>query len=508
MTKSQVETATSEVGVVTAADIPDQRQDERFFSQLLDSVQESVVATDLDGRITYWGRGAEALYGYRKEEVLGRCVTIIVESSQQEAERERWRQVFETGSWRGEYEQLHKDGTKFWASTVISLVKNETGQPIGFVGIDADVTDQKRVTEEIEQLKLAIENAMQGISRLDCNGRFIMVKPQYAELLGYGPDELIGESWEVTVPPDDQDAARAGYEAMLRDGRASLECRARKKDGSVFYKQLLLVKTHNDCGEHDGHYCFMSDVTKRREAEDKLRLKEAELAHVSRLSTMGELVAGIAHEINQPLYAIANFAVDAQKQLADGNPNNADLKEIHRHISDQAIRAGDIIRRLRDFVQKTDGVYSSVDLNAVVQDAFEILTPIARRCGASVHLNLCGCPLLVPADRVQLEQVIVNLLRNAIEAVTDRERRVILIYTERTEECVRFAIEDTGDTVGDSVVDKMFDAFFTTKPSGMGMGLAISRTIVESHGGVIQGAAKPDGGLRVTIELPLSRVDE
>ena len=194
---------------------------------------------------------------------------------------------------------------------------DERGNPAGFIGIDSDITDRKRINEELNQLRLAIENAMQGISRLDREGRFIMVKPQYAEILGYEPVELLGKSWSITVPDDDYEIALAGYRRMLQHGRAELECRAQRKDGSVFFKQLLLVKTFNEHDEHDGHYCFMSDITQRKQAEFKLSEKEAQLAHVSRLSTMGELVAGIAHEINQPLYAIANFATVAKKKLAN-----------------------------------------------------------------------------------------------------------------------------------------------------------------------------------------------
>lgn len=265
--KNEIESLRSQLAESETANRQSQSTtSEHYQSQLLDSVQESVIGTNLDGEVTYWGRGAQELYGYTPEEVLGKPITFIVEPEEERVERERMRQVFETGSWKGVYQQRRKDGTKFWASTIISLVTDKSGNPTGFIGIDIDITDQKRANEELDQLNLAIENAMQGISRLDREGRFIMVKPQYAEMLGYQPDELLGQSWTVTVPEDSQPLAREGYETMLREGRATLECRARRKDGSVFFKQLLLVKTFDARGERDGHYCFMSDVTKRRQA--------------------------------------------------------------------------------------------------------------------------------------------------------------------------------------------------------------------------------------------------
>ncbi|WP_182865362.1 PAS domain-containing sensor histidine kinase [Rhodopirellula sp. JC639] len=472
------------------------RTDAHYQSQLLDSVQESLIGTNLEGEVTYWGRGAEQLYGYSAEEVIGKSVTFIVQPDEEHVERERMRQVFETGSWKGVYQQRRKDGTIFWASTIISLVTDESGKPTGFIGIDIDITDQKRAREELDQLNLAIENAMQGISRLDREGRFVMVKPQYAQMLGYRPEELLGQSWTVTVPADSEPLAREGYEAMLRDGRTTLECGALRKDGSVFFKQLLLVKSYDELGRHDGHYCFMSDVTKRKQAEIQLREKESQLAHISRLSTMGELVAGIAHEINQPLYSIANFAAVAEKKLeAFDDQLGESLRELNQLIAQQAVHAGEIIKRLRAFVGKTDGVRSPLDMNAVVRDAVAILAPLVHSTNASIGLELSSSPVVVHADRVQLEQVVVNLVRNALEAVADRELRSITVRTSLAGSTVQVAVEDTGTGVSKDEKEKLFDAFFTSKSTGLGMGLSVSRTIIEAHGGRIWATDRPGGGL-------------
>jgi two-component system sensor kinase FixL len=474
-----------------------------FQAQLLESVQESVIATDLDGNVSYWGHGAEELYGYAAEEVIGKCITFIVDPRDEHGELDRLSQVVETGFWKGEYQQRRKDGSTFWASTTISLVTDAQGNPAGFIGIDLDITDLKRSNEEINQLRLAIENAMQGISRLDREGRFMMVKPQYAQMLGYEPEELLGKSWAVTVPDDDYAIASEGYQTMLQHGRAELECRARRKDGSVFFKQLLLVKTFDEHDERNGHFCFMRDITKRKQAEGKLKEKEAQLAHVSRLSTMGELVAGIAHEINQPLYAIANFATVAKKKLETmDTPEGHSLAELNRKIGEQAVRAGDIIRRLRTFVGKSDGVRSTFDVNDVVREAASILAPIKLRAHAVINVQLVDEPALIHADHVQLEQVVVNLIRNALEAVEHSEKREITIKTSLPDRMVEISVADSGKGIPQSDIAMLFDAFFTTKDSGLGMGLAISRTIIESHNGRIWVEQQSASGAVFHVALP------
>ena len=166
------------------------------------------------------------------------------------------------------------------------------------------------------------------------------------------------------------------------------------------------------------------------------------------------------------------------------------------------MRAGDIIRRLRSFVRKSDGVKSTFDVNDVVRDAATILTPLTLRTNASVCLELVELPAVVHADRVQLEQVVVNLVRNALEAVADSDIRKVTVRTYLTVDMVQISVEDTGAGVPEQAADKLFDAFFTSKESGLGMGLAISRTIVEAHNGRIWTTRRREGGLIVHFTLP------
>lgn len=220
---------------------------------------------------------------------------------------------------------------------------------------------------------------------------------------------------------------------------------------------------------------------------------------------MGELVAGIAHEVNQPLYAIANFAAVAEKKL-ENRPDEMGqtLQQLNRLIAEQAVRAGEIIRRLRAFVSKTDGVHCTLDMNSVIRDAVAILAPMTHGADASVRLELSPSPVVVHADRVQLEQVVVNLVRNGLEAVAGGEVRRITVRTALAESRVEVSVEDTGIGVPEREQGKLFDAFFTSKQDGLGMGLSISRTIVEAHDGRIWATPRRQGGLVVQFTLPHS----
>jgi two-component system sensor kinase FixL len=244
----------------------------------------------------------------------------------------------------------------------------------------------------------------------------------------------------------------------------------------------------------------------RIQAGEELRMREAELAHVSRLSTMGEMVAGIAHEINQPLYAIANFAGASERMLKDSENEKADrLRGLNRQIADQAVRAGEIIRRLREFVGKTDGSRSPFAVNDVVRDAAQLLTSEAQRKHVSLRIEAADNPsLIVCADKVQIEQVLVNLIRNSFDAMqdTDAGNRVATLWTSLTDGEVRITVEDKGVGVPEDRASKLFDAFFTTKESGMGMGLAVSRSIVEAHGGRIWAIPNAEVGTSFTVALP------
>ncbi len=244
----------------------------------------------------------------------------------------------------------------------------------------------------------------------------------------------------------------------------------------------------------------------RQRAEEELREQQLKLAHVARLSTVGEMVASVAHEINQPLYAIANFAAAGNRSLQSSGEEGRE-KALHwlNQIAEQAERTGKIVRRMRDFVRKAETEYVKLDLREVVRQSIELVAVEARHDQVRIEFEP-GVPLSsVQADKIQLQQVLVNLLRNGFEAMADtpaEERQISVRIVEGPDgACV--SVVDAGHGISAERMDKLFEAFFTTKDEGMGMGLAICNNIIEAHGGRIWATPNPDRGATFHFTLPL-----
>jgi len=249
----------------------------------------------------------------------------------------------------------------------------------------------------------------------------------------------------------------------------------------------------------------MRDITDRRRVQEQARQHQSQLAHVMRLNTMGKLVSELAHEINQPLYAIANYASACTETLEAANSKYPPL--LHQwltHIGEQAARAGEIVRRLSGFVRKDDALRTSETLSEIIADIVTLVEIDARTRGARVVLNLDECGGRVLVDRLQIEQVLVNMVLNAIDSMhlVPRPSREVVVSCSTTDDQFEVKVRDAGEGVGQDQLPKLFEPFYTTKANGMGMGLAISRSIVESHGGRIWASRNPDCGMTFHFSLP------
>ncbi len=228
-----------------------------------------------------------------------------------------------------------------------------------------------------------------------------------------------------------------------------------------------------------------TEMDERQKAEERVRLHQSELAHVSRISAAGELASGMAHEINQPLSAINSYAQGVTWRLQSGALNVDDLIEIHQHISVQAERAGTIIERFRGFLRKQEIIFTDVDINEAIYEAVELFSSEARKRDVSIELHLAKPLPPVCAEMIQVEQVFLNLMRNAAEAMQELEadKRILHIFSIDNGDSILVQFRDNGPGISDELAAQLFDPFFTTKEDGMGLGLSISRSIVESHGG-------------------------
>jgi len=244
-----------------------------------------------------------------------------------------------------------------------------------------------------------------------------------------------------------------------------------------------------------------AEIVERQRAQEQLRQHQAALAHVLRVSTMGEMAAGLAHEINQPLGAIANFANGIVARLRGGHGRPEALLGAAEQIAAEALRAGEVIRRLRDFLRRTEAQRAPCDVNALVRDAAHLVEPDARRAKIALCLGLAPTLPAVALDRIQVEQVLFNLMRNGLEAMTAGGE--LRVETLAVAGGLEVRVRDTGAGFPPDAVERIFDAFYTTKASGLGMGLSISRSIVEDHGGRLWAAPNADRGSTFGFTLPL-----
>jgi signal transduction histidine kinase len=259
-------------------------------------------------------------------------------------------------------------------------------------------------------------------------------------------------------------------------------------------------------GAVTGVAVFNMDVSERKRGEEEARRHQAELTHVLRLGTMGEMAAGLAHEINQPLGAIANYAQGCSRRLRAGTLGATEALGVVDEISEEALRAGEIIRRLRNLIRKETPRQDRVDLNDVVRDAVHLVTPEARQHGVTVQVRTSSTLPRVVADGIQIEQVVLNLARNGIEAMTNvpATRRRLSIGTKHTAAGeVEVTVKDSGHGLPPDGAAQVFAPFYTTKASGLGMGLSISRTIIEAHHGRLWATANPEGGTTFRFTLPV-----
>jgi two-component system, LuxR family, sensor kinase FixL len=281
-----------------------------------------------------------------------------------------------------------------------------------------------------------------------------------------------------------------------------------RHDGSTFPMELAVGEMH--VRKQRFFTGFIRDLTERQQTEARLQELQSELVHMSRLTAMGEMASALAHELNQPLAAIANY-MKGSRRLLENRPDQslATVRDAMEKAADQAMRAGDIIRRLRDFVSRGESERRVEDLKKLIEEASALALVGAKDKG--VHVRFAFTPRLnyVLADKVQVQQVLLNLVRNAIDAMETAPRRALVVATAAApDNIIEISVADTGGGIAPEIADQLFQPFVTTKSHGMGVGLSICRTIIESHGGSITQRPNPGGGTIFTFTLPAVNKEE
>ena len=277
-----------------------------------------------------------------------------------------------------------------------------------------------------------------------------------------------------------------------------------RKDGTSFPVEYSSTPIRDEGGATVGTVVVFRDVTERKEAEERLRQHQAELAHVARLSTLGEMASGIAHELNQPLTAISANARACVRMLEDGPGNTEQCSDVMERIASQAEHAGEVIRQIRHFVRKEPPDIHPTPLRAIFETVLGLLRPEARRSSVDLVVEGPAESLWVLAQEIQIEQVLLNLTRNAVEAMADRPgpRRLTIRTRPLNGSRVELAVADTGPGLPTEIRERIFQPFVTTKSQGLGLGLSISAGIVEAHGSELMVDSEPGAGACFRFTLP------
>jgi two-component system sensor histidine kinase DctS len=343
---------------------------------------------------------------------------------------------------------------------------------------------------------------------VDLEGRIVYVNPAFCNMVGLPAERLIGSSPPQPYWPVED---RAAIEEALRRARApeapraGIELRLVRPGGERFDVLVYEAPLIDADGRQTGWMASILDITERKRGRELVRQQQEKLAATARLVTVGEMASTMAHELNQPLSAIASYVTGCLNLLGDGGLPRGDLEEALRKTGQQAQRAGRIIRRVHDFVRKREPTRVPMRMSAVVEEAVGFADADARRRRVRVEVARSGLDPVLRGDPVLLQQVVLNLLRNAMEAMaaTPEDARAIRIETRAGSAGVEVSIADRGAGIPDGVREHLFQPFFTTKSEGMGMGLNICRSILELHGGRVWAEPNPGGGTVFSFSLPV-----
>ena len=468
------------------------------------SADRALFLTDPQGRIRSWNRGAELLTGWSAAEIVGGSTSLLypandVERGLPESDRA---EALIIPSLHKEAWRVRKDGSEFLADVTLVTLRGPDGAHHGFGHTVYDITDRKAAQDALTRSELHVRSILATVPDamivIDEVGKIRSFSAAAERLFGYQEADVLGRNVAILMPSPYRDRhddyidryKRTGERRIIGIGRIVVGLR---RDGTEFPMELSVGEASSE-----GHRIFtgfIRDLTEQQRAELRVKELQSELIHVSRVSAMGTMASTLAHELNQPLTAIANY-MEAGRDLLDspGAENDELLREAIDDAAKQALRAGLIVRRLRDFVARGEVEKKIEDLTAMIDEASRLGLSGAQERGIRAFFNLDPVATKVVVDRVQIQQVIVNLLRNAFEALADCTDRDIVVTTAREGGgLIRVSVADTGPGIDPALAPKLFEAFATTKERGMGLGLSICRTIVEAHGGRIW-AEPHDGG--------------
>lgn len=498
-----------------------QQSEEELRKQafLLDLTHDTIIVRCTDGEIEFWNRGAQEMYGWTKAEAIGKISHTLLQTQFPQPLAQIEAELLQHGRWEGELIHTKRDGTPIVVASRWALQRDEQGRPERTLEINNDITERKRAEEELRHLSKALESAVEGISQLDRQGHYINVNPAYARMIGYQPEEIIGKEWHLTVHPEDQEKLQAAYQRMLTNGKVEVEARAVRKDNSVFDQQVVLVKAYDQEQQFIGHYCFMKDISDRREVE---RLKD-------------EFVSVVSHELRTPLTSISG-ALD----LLAGGVLQAEPEDAQRMLNIAASNTDRLVRLINDILDieriesgKVEMTLQTCNAAELITQSAEAMEEMADQAGVTLSVSPLSAHLWADPDRII--QVFTNLLSNAIkfsppnstvwlsaELRTVENDLAIQLHGDTEQELteslpnrvsvashILFKVKDQGRGIPPEKLESIFERFGQVDASdsrqkgGTGLGLAICRRILQHHGGQIWAESTLGEGSTFFFTLPI-----
>ncbi len=490
-------------------------QNDAFDHNVRLGIERSGIGTwdfDLTTRKLIWSTTARKLFGVSVDQPVDYDLLLsLLDTQDQDRTASLIQQSVATGrNFDIQYNVNTSSSTTHWVRVLGAVVNDADGRPARLSGIILDIDNEKRLEEALRtrenHFRSILDTVTDAMIVIDKHGIMQFFSSAAERQFGYTESETIGSNVSILMPEPDS-GRHDGYLARyLSTGSRRIIgigriVTGRRKDGTTFPMHLTIGEMQS-AGE-PYFTGFVRDLTEHQQTQARLHELQSELVHISRLSAMGEMASALAHELNQPLSAISNYMKGSRRLMANPGLNAPQIESALDKAAEQAIRAGQIIRRLRNFVSREESEKRVESLSKLIEEAGALGLTGAREQGVILRFNLDPTCDLVLADRVQIQQVLVNLFRNALEAMTgSSHRELIASNTKAADDMVEITVSDTGHGFGDGVIPNLFQPFFTTKDTGIGVGLSISRTIIEAHGGRMWAEPNDAGGATFRFTLP------
>jgi two-component system sensor kinase FixL len=475
------------------------RESQETLQALLNATPEVAFLIDCQGKILALNEPLGERLGTDAQSLIGECVFDHLAAPAARSQREITEQARRSGR-PVHFQELHDDRQ---LEGMVWPVRDAEGRVASLAIYSRDVTHQRQAEDALRsseaKFRSYIEHAPVAVLVIDNMGRNVEVNATACAMFGYTEEEFLRMALPDLLGPSAA-SDNAVFGALFEDSLSGEEIHLRRKDGSSFWGSLSAVRLSSD-----RLLAFVADITELKIAEESQQQLQGQLVHMGRVATVGEMIAGIAHEVNQPLYSIVNYAKASGNLLSQDEPPIPELRECNKEIADAAVRAGDIIARVRTFLGRSESQRSPASLCQLIEETVALVAYQTQHHGVSLSAEFDDPLVSVDVDRVQIQQVLINLLQNAWEALEEvpAGNRRVSIRTTTDATTVEVSVGDNGPGLKGIPASRIFDPFVTTKRKGLGVGLSISKTIVQAHGGRIWQSDSSGGGVTLHFTLPV-----